>query len=185
MSLAERRHNTDVTLTLRNTYSPQDLETIVAIENECFPEGKRYSVELLRYLFESSDSIFFIAQHDATIVGFILADMKNAPEGYISTLDVTENFRKKRVASKLLSAAESALTERHCKRIVLEVAVDNNVAIGLYEKAGYAKVGKKPKFYSDQTDAFVLEKSRDGRHTSRVSPAPRRPSPRVRTAQGR
>ena len=148
-----------IAFTLRNSYSPQDPDTIVAIENECFPEGKRYSAELLRYLFESSDSIFFIAQHDATIVGFILADMKNAPEGYISTLDVTENFRKKRVASKLLSAVESAFTERHCKQIMLEVAIDNKAAIGLYEKAGYSKAGKKQKFYSDHTDAFVLKKS--------------------------
>jgi len=148
-----------MTFTLRSTYSPQDLQVIVAIENECFSEGKRYSAELLRYLLESSDSIVFIAEYNATIVGFILAHMKNATEGYISTLDVTESFRKKRVASKLLSAVESVLTERHCKQIMLEVAVDNKAAISLYEKAGYAKAGKKQKFYSDRTDAFVLEKS--------------------------
>lgn len=72
---------------------------------------------------------------------------------------MTEIFRKKRVASKLLSAVESVLTERHCAKIVLEVAVDNEAAIRLYEKAGYAKVGKKQNFYGDHTDALVLEKS--------------------------
>ena len=148
-----------MTFTLRSTYIPQDFEVIVAIENQCFPEGKRHPDWQLRNLFEVSDAIFFIAEHNTTIVGFIAAHMKNAPEGYIDTLNVAPLYSRKGVATQLLSAVESVLSGRHCKQIKLHVAVDNDAAIRLYEKSGYSKVGEEQDYYEDHTAALVLTKS--------------------------
>lgn len=48
-------------------------------------------------------------------------------------------------------------TGKGIRRVVLEVRVSNERAIGLYEKLGFKKVGRRPDYYEDnQEDAFVM-----------------------------
>jgi ribosomal-protein-alanine N-acetyltransferase len=97
------------------------------------------------------------------IVGFIgvwlLID-----EAHIVTIAVRDGFRRRGVGELLLIAAiETALRERQ-PVVTLECRVSNTVALRLYEKYGFQRVGLHPRYYSDDhEDAYILTAS--GIHT--------------------
>ena len=49
-----------------------------------------------------------------------------------------------------------------CDRLRLEVRADNEAAIGLYERRGYARFAETPDYYEDGEAAFRFEKALDG-----------------------
>jgi ribosomal-protein-alanine N-acetyltransferase len=56
----------------------------------------------------------------------------------------------------LIAAIETALRERQAV-VTLECRVSNAVALKLYEKYGFQRVGLRPRYYSDNhEDAYVM-----------------------------
>lgn len=90
------------------------------------------------------------------IVGFVgvwlLAD-----EAHIVTIAVRDGRRGRGIGELLLIAAiEEAMRERQ-DVVTLECRVSNSVALRLYEKYGFQRVGLRPRYYSDNhEDAYVL-----------------------------
>ena len=90
------------------------------------------------------------------VVGFIgvwlLAD-----EAHIVTVAVRDGHRGRGVGELLLIAAiETALREQQAV-VTLECRVSNAVALRLYEKYGFQRVGLRPRYYSDNhEDAYVM-----------------------------
>ena len=90
------------------------------------------------------------------VVGFVgvwlLAD-----EAHIVTVAVRDGYRGRGVGELLLIAAiETALRERQAV-VTLECRVSNVVALKLYEKYGFERVGLRPRYYSDNhEDAYVM-----------------------------
>ena len=62
------------------------------------------------------------------------------------------------IGSKLLGAAEDRLRAANCRSVTLETAVDNQSALAFYKRHGYFLVKTIPRYYSNDMDAFVLEK---------------------------
>ncbi len=95
-------------------------------------------------------------ERDELIVGFVgvwlLVD-----EAHIVTIAVRDGYRRRGVGELLLIAAiDTALKERQ-KVVTLECRVSNDVALRLYEKYGFQRVGLRPRYYSDNhEDAYVL-----------------------------
>ena len=93
---------------------------------------------------------------DELVVGFVgvwlLAD-----EAHIVTIAVRDGRRGRGVGELLLIAAiEAAMGERQ-EVVTLECRVSNAVALRLYEKYGFQRVGLRPRYYSDNhEDAYVL-----------------------------
>jgi ribosomal-protein-alanine N-acetyltransferase len=98
-------------------------------------------------------------ERDELIVGFIgvwlLID-----EAHIVTIAVRDSYRGRGVGELLLIAAiETALKEQQTV-VSLECRVSNEVALSLYEKYGFERVGLRPRYYSDDhEDAYVLTAS--------------------------
>jgi ribosomal-protein-alanine N-acetyltransferase len=96
---------------------------------------------------------------DELIVGFIgvwlLAD-----EAHIVTVAVRDGHRGRGVGELLLIAGiETALRESQTV-VTLECRVSNDVALRLYEKYGFQRVGLRPRYYSDDhEDAYILTAS--------------------------
>jgi ribosomal-protein-alanine N-acetyltransferase len=80
-----------------------------------------------------------------------------ADEAHIVTVAVRDGHRGRGVGELLLIAAvETALRERQAV-VTLECRVSNAVALRLYEKYGFERVGLRPRYYSDnQEDAYVM-----------------------------
>ena len=80
-------------------------------------------------------------------------------EGQILNLAVDAAYRKKGYATAILSALEADAREHDAKALFLEVRASNLPAIRLYEKHGFAVVGKRPDFYrAPLEDALVMKK---------------------------
>ena len=90
--------------------------------------------------------------------GFILArDLGGEAE--ILTLGVLPEMRRLGIGRALLDAVIAQAGRRHIGSVVLEVAADNAAARSLYGRAGFVRVGARPRYYRrDRTaiDALIL-----------------------------
>ena len=135
----------------------KDFERIVALENLCFPKEHAYSRRQLRYLLTKANSTVFVEIHSQLIRGFlIILYRKGTSVAGIETINVDPAYRNKGIGLRLLIKAEEHLGKKGIKKIRLEVAVTNQVAIQLYEHAGFEKTILLRNYYY-----FDHESSRD------------------------
>ncbi len=115
---------------------PSDLSRIVEIEGLCFPEETAFPPGMFAYLIRYA--ITLVALEDDIITGFIIG-FADGETGFIYTLDVHPDYRRKGIGSMLISALEERLRAARAKRIRLEAALNNPAALALYRKAGYSE----------------------------------------------
>jgi len=80
------------------------------------------------------------------------------PEAHIVSIAVDPDYQGKGIGNKLLQQALAWLVNSGFKHVFLEVRVDNEVAINLYDKHGFEKVSVRKNYYQDGSDAFVMVK---------------------------
>lgn len=76
----------------------------------------------------------------------------------IMNIAVSEDQRKKGVATAILASLIETASKKGCGAITLEVASDNEKAISLYRKFGFVPVGTRKGFYNG-SDATVMQKT--------------------------
>lgn len=101
------------------------------------------------------------AQNGADIpLGFVLIQAV-VDEAEINTIVVAPSARGMGVAKKLIAGAEKRLRAEGVTRMLLEVAIDNDPALKLYQGYGFNKVGHRKGYYDRhdgrKVDALVLE----------------------------
>jgi len=87
--------------------------------------------------------------------GMILARTA-ADEAEVLTLAVDPAAQRRGVGRALLRQGMATARERGAKAMFLEVAAGNTPAQALYAVAGFALVGRRPRYYSGGGDALVL-----------------------------
>jgi len=105
-------------------------------------------------LFENKNLVSFIVGNLITI--------ENITEYEILIIYVNKQKRRLGYASQLLENMEIILKLRQLKKIYLEVAANNKIAMSLYEDKGYLKTGIRKKYYKikdKKIDAFLFEKN--------------------------
>ncbi len=80
-----------------------------------------------------------------------------AGEGQIMNIAVSQKYRRRGIASGLMNELILLAESKNCEIITLEVAEDNLSAIALYEKCGFAAVGRRNGFYNGKA-ALIMEK---------------------------
>ncbi len=134
-------------------------------ETEETPNGQLHRSALGRFLGElkhilsPEEERATLHAQDELVVGFVgvwlLAD-----EAHIVTVAVRESYRGRGIGELLLIAAIALAQENHQSTLSLECRVSNSVALSLYEKYGFQRVGLRPRYYSDnQEDAHILTAS--------------------------
>ena len=111
-----------------------DLSKIVEIESLCFPEETAFPPGMFAYLIRYAT--VQAAFEDNSMAGFIIG-YASGDVGFIYTLDVHPDYRRKGVGTTLIHALEERLHSQGAKRIRLEAAIVNPAALELYRKAGY------------------------------------------------
>ncbi|MCB1353963.1 MAG: GNAT family N-acetyltransferase [Rhodobacteraceae bacterium] len=93
--------------------------------------------------------------------GFALGRIAG-PEAELLTLAVDPAARRRGIARNLLAELEETASSQGVVEIFLEVATTNTAARALYEAAGYAMAGRRPRYYAragaPAVDALVLRK---------------------------
>ena len=110
-------------------------------------------------LLEGEGIYGFLAQDGDEPLGVILCRVA-AGEVEVLTLGVAKAGRRRGVARALLSAALPTAREMGAAEAFLEVAVDNEGAIALYDAAGFRRAGVRKAYYDRRpvgyTDALVM-----------------------------
>ena len=134
--------------------SIRDLDEITKLEREIFgPSG--YSRNIVEYLLYYAD--FFVAACiNDSIVGYICGEIRLG-RGHIISIAVKKEFRRRGIGSMLLKLFIEELRKKNVRTVYLEVSTENKGAIKFYRKHGFRITGFIPKYYSDGSDAFIME----------------------------
>jgi ribosomal-protein-alanine N-acetyltransferase len=79
-----------------------------------------------------------------------------ADEAEVLTLAVVPAGRRRGSAHALLLEASSIAASFGARSLFLEVSVTNIAGRALYTKFGFIQAGRRPRYYSDGSDALVL-----------------------------
>ena len=163
-------------------YNQDDFETLLRIDQHCFPPEIAYSRGELRAYIRHRATFTLVATASAAgkekaasangaeqasagesrsplpseIQGFIV--VHRGVIGHVITIDVKAETRRSGVGSSLLKAAEQRLRQEGCSAVGLETAVDNVTALAFYKRHGYSVIRTWPRYYSNGVDALVLKK---------------------------
>jgi ribosomal-protein-alanine N-acetyltransferase len=84
------------------------------------------------------------------------------PEADVQTIAVAPRSQGRGLGRELLDALVVEAQRRGCTQLFLEVRVDNAAAIGLYERAGFERQGRRTNYYGNGIDALVLRRRLGG-----------------------
>jgi len=137
--------------------SLRDLGALRQVERICFPKDAWPLLDLISVL-TFPGVVRLKAVSDNQMVGFIAGDVRRS-EGiaWIATVAVLPEYRGRGIGSALLAACEAQIP---LSKIRLCVRPSNEVAIRLYERFGYTKVGEWARYYQDGESALVMEKKK-------------------------
>ena len=147
-------------ITLR-PYRVKDLDAMQALDVECFDKPFRFTRSAMRRFAEARNARVSIAEDGDTLVGFVIMDVEYTGEtrfGYIVTLDVSPDHRRKGVAGTLMQEAERAAALEMCVAVVLHVFTGNEPAIHFYVGRGFVQSHRETDFYGQGFDAWLLHK---------------------------
>jgi len=128
-----------------------DTEVMAAIHATAFTPHDAWSSDVFSLQLELP-SVFGLLHSDG---GMILARIA-ADEAEILTLAVAPGVRRSGIATALLGEATILAAAMGVRAVFLEVSTANIAAQRLYTQAGFIQTGRRPNYYSDNTDALVL-----------------------------
>ena len=127
---------------------PSDFESIMEIENACFPGELAYSREQIKYLLFKANGTSLVEEFDGEIRGYVTALFRrNSSIGYIETIGVAPPCQGSGVGKRLLLAAEELMVNRGATSSRLEVSTGNRPAISMYERIGYKITVTVPEYF--------------------------------------
>jgi len=133
-------------------------EPMAALHRRAFDEP--WDAAFITSMMHLPGTIAFIATGDTAALGFVLARAIGG-EAEVLTIGVTPEARGQGVGSALLNSALAAAAALGARAMHLEVAIANDAARALYERAGFEHVGRRPRYYADGSDALLFRKSLD------------------------
>ncbi|MCK9490776.1 MAG: ribosomal protein S18-alanine N-acetyltransferase [Sulfurimonas sp.] len=132
-----------------------DVSALYNLERELF-NSKNYPLSKASFYYHAKNSLLLLAKVDDVLAGYILILIKRK-DAKLYSIGVKESFRGRGISKVLLQKASKHLEILEFKKFILEVRVDNIVAISLYEKNGFKIVKSLKAFYKDDCDAYVME----------------------------
>lgn len=130
------------------------LPAVAALEKLCFPADP-WSEELFRAALDNPSVSILLAQGgDGEILGYAVLSVV-LDEGNLDNIAVAPDYRRRGVADALLGAV-TGFGRAHLAALLLEVRASNAPAIALYEKHGFAAVGRRKNYYEAPKEDAIL-----------------------------
>lgn len=128
-----------------------ELDAITAIELACFGT-EAWSAALVAVAIENDRSTVLIDDLDAYGAASVAGDVAD-----LERIAVMPSRRRRGVARQLVDALCAATRAQGAARMLLEVAADNDAAIGFYEVYGFTTISRRPGYYRGGVDALVMQ----------------------------
>ena len=145
------------TLAIRRA-KPSDLDALVDLELRAFSGDRLSRRQFRRHLRSDSVAVLVARDADRLLGDAVVFFRRDSAVARLYSLVSAPQARGRGLGRALLAAAEREARRRHCRSMRLEVRADNPDAIDLYERNGYARIGRKPGYYEDGADAWRYQK---------------------------
>ena len=133
---------------------PSLLPDVAALERTVFKHP--WSEAALTLL--CGETAFGYAALEAGVVAAYGGMLTVLDEGQITNIATHPDHRKRGLATAVLHALLEEARRRGLTFVTLEVRESNAAAIALYEKNGFQTVGRRPRFYTEPTEAALVMK---------------------------
>ncbi len=135
----------------------QDFKQVCDVEFKCFDHP--YPPRLIFTFITLFPEFFYVVDCKGVVVGYVIGFEERGGVGHVASIAVLPEYRGRGFGKALLGAIEKAFVSRGLRESVLEVSVENKVAINLYKKMGYVIEGRIKNYYPDGSDAFIMRKN--------------------------
>jgi ribosomal-protein-alanine N-acetyltransferase len=132
-----------------------DIDAALAIEQELFPDAwsvETFWAELARV---PETRHYLVADDDGAVVGYA-GLMTVGRQADVQTVAVAPDHQRQHLGATLLRAIVDEAISRGCTEVLLEVRVDNEPALHIYEKAGFERISVRGGYYPGGVDGLVL-----------------------------
>ncbi|WP_300717505.1 ribosomal protein S18-alanine N-acetyltransferase [uncultured Desulfovibrio sp.] len=132
-----------------------DAVAMQRLEAACFPLP--WSEEQCRAALGQRAFLAYGLFRDEALLGYI-ALYRAADELEVLNLAVLPAARRQGMGERLLRAALQEARKTGSNKALLEVRTGNAPAIALYEKCGFVRAGRRPRYYADTgEDALIYQ----------------------------
>lgn len=133
-----------------------DVEAAVKLERACFGEGAAWSEGMFMSEFGQGGRSWWVAHDTGGLIG--IAGGMMLADGFVSVLRVAvaPERRREGIARKLLARVSYDAQMVGCSKAELEVASDNEAALGLYVSLGFERVHERCDYYGQGRSAVVM-----------------------------
>ncbi len=133
----------------------RDLLALQRLSRRCFGSDAWPWVDMLAALI-TPNVVRLKATVAAVPIGYVIGDERQRDMGWIASIAVAPEQRRRGVGSRLLTEAEARL---RTPRIRLALRPSNRAALDMYRQHGYEAVTRWPDYYRDGEEALVMEKN--------------------------
>ena len=119
-------------------FKDSDEREVIALWRDVFQSEEPHNDPALaiRQKLEFERELFIVAEVDGAVVGTAMGGF-DGHRGWIYSVAVSPGYRKRGIASALITRLEADLAKRGCLKVNLQVRVGNLEAVSLYEKLGF------------------------------------------------
>lgn len=129
---------------------------VAALEKICFSDP--WSENSVAGELSNPLSCWLVCVENGSVLGYVGAQTVLG-ETDMMNLAVSPEARRQGIAKRLILKLVEELKERDSHSLTLEVRSSNAPARALYEKLGFAQVGRRPNYYRNpKEDALILRK---------------------------
>ncbi len=129
---------------------------IAQLEALCFSDP--WSEDSVASELDNELSLWLVAVEGDRVAGYV-GSQTVLGESDMMNIAVHPDFRRRGIAEQLVGALVAALKEQGSYQLTLEVRASNEPAQRLYEKLGFAQVGRRKNYYHHpKEDALILRK---------------------------
>ncbi|CAD5113871.1 DgyrCDS3035 [Dimorphilus gyrociliatus] len=151
--------DTEKRIRLKNYENEKDMPEIMRLITKDLSEP--YSIYTYRYFIHNWPNLCFLAFDEDKCIGAIVCKLdwhkKIVHRGYIAMLAVDEDYRRRKIGSRLVIRAIQAMVLKGADEIVLETEVTNKSALNLYENLGFVRDKRLFRYYLNGIDALRLK----------------------------
>jgi ribosomal protein S18 acetylase RimI-like enzyme len=126
-------------VTIRPYLDPDHRSEVVQLWESVFgyPTAHNKPAVAIDKKIEANDRLFFVALLGPAVVGTVMAGY-DGHRGWIYSVAVAPQHRRKGIGSRLMSVAEEALIERGCVKINLQILEGNEAVTAFYSSLGFS-----------------------------------------------
>ena len=138
-----------------------DLTAVMVLEEDLFAPDTWTAAMYRDELRHADTRHYLVAENSTGVVGWA-GLIAYDDEAHVSTIGVARERQGEGIGARLLDAL-LAEADRRSPVVLLEVRADNERAMDLYRRRGFAEIGRRRRYYQPSgTDAVVMRRERTG-----------------------